>query len=113
MIIDECQNRTITEAVEKAIETWGTESQIYVAIEELAELTQALTKWLREPSAELKKQRLPQIEEEFADVIFGLACIKEICKPQESEISKTLNDKIQRLYNRIYIGKTSTGAEKK
>lgn len=50
--------------LEKAIEKWGVQSQIFMAIEEMAELTKALSKWYRRPT----KENSSQVMEEIADV---------------------------------------------
>ena len=69
-----------------AIDTWGTEMQIVVAIEEMSELTKALTKYIRGDDAATISV---SIREEMADVgimlnqlslIFGDTAEEEIRK---------------------------------
>ena len=69
-----------------AIDTWGTEMQIVVAIEEMSELTKALTKYIRADDA---ATIVTNIREEMADVgimlnqlslIFGDTTEEEIRK---------------------------------
>lgn len=69
-----------------AIDTWGTEMQIIVAIEEMSELTKALTKYIRGDDAATISVN---IREEMADVgimlnqlslIFGDTAEEEIRK---------------------------------
>lgn len=72
--------------LEAAIDTWGTEMQIVVAIEEMSELTKALTKYIRADDA---ATIVTNIREEIADVgimlnqlslIFGDTAEEEIRK---------------------------------
>lgn len=79
--------------LEGAIKTWGEEAQIVVAIEELSELTKALTKWLRYylTSHGDYEQIVADIREEMADV--GIM-LNQLClifgDPTEEEILKLL-----------------------
>lgn len=77
--------------LEAAIETWGEEAQIVVAIEEMSELTKALFKYLRYYLTEQGNhgQIVADIREEMADVgimlnqmalIFGDPTDQEILK---------------------------------
>lgn len=72
--------------LEAAIDTWGPEMQIVVAIEEMSELTKALTKYIRADDA---ATIVTNIREEMADVgimlnqlslIFGDTAEEEIRK---------------------------------
>lgn len=72
--------------LEAAIDTWGPEMQIVVAIEEMSELTKALTKYIRADDAATISAN---IREEMADVgimlnqlslIFGDTAEEEIRK---------------------------------
>lgn len=79
--------------LEGAIKTWGEEAQSVVAIEEMSELTKALTKWLRYYLAEQGdyEQIVSDIREEMADV--GIM-LNQLClifgDPTEEEILKLL-----------------------
>ena len=79
--------------LEGAIKTWGQEAQSVVAIEELSELTKALTKWLRYYLASQGdyEQIVADIREEMADV--GIM-LNQLClifgDPTEEEILKLL-----------------------
>lgn len=73
--------------LEAAIDTWGSEMQIVVAIEEMSELTKALTKYIRADDAATISAT--SIREEMADVgimlnqlslIFSDTTEEEICK---------------------------------
>ena len=72
--------------LEAAIDTWGSEMQVIVAIEEMSELTKALTKYIRGDDAATISVN---IREEMADVgimlnqlslIFGDTAEEEIRK---------------------------------
>lgn len=76
---------------DKAARKWGPESQIIVAIEELAELQQALTKYLR-----LEEHN---VEEEVADVSIMLEQITSMF--DEREIKRIKKEKIERLGLRL------------
>lgn len=79
--------------LEGAIKTWGEEAQSVVAIEELSELTKALTKWLRHylTGQGDYEQIVADIREEMADV--GIM-LNQLClifgDPTEEEILKLL-----------------------
>lgn len=79
--------------LEGAIKTWGQEAQSVVAIEELSELTKALTKWLRYylTGQGDYEQIVADIREEMADV--GIM-LNQLClifgDPTEEEILKLL-----------------------
>ena len=81
--------------LESAIEKYGPELQVIVAIEECSELQKALTKWLRGAKTPDRRAVLLQdIREEMADVsimlnqlalIFGDANDEEIAKLERLE----------------------------
>lgn len=77
--------------LEGAINTWGERAQVIVAIEEMSELTKALTKWLRNRlvSQGNYEQVLADVREEMADV--GIM-LNQMClifgDPTEEEIQK-------------------------
>lgn len=92
------ENREMTQEregkiLESAIKTWGEEAQIVVAIEEMSELTKALSKYLRYYVAEQGDhgQIVADIREEMADV--GIM-LNQLClifgDPTEEEILKLL-----------------------
>lgn len=79
--------------LEAAIETWGEEAQIVVAIEEMSELTKALSKYLRYYLAERGDhgQIVADIREEMADVSIMLNQMALIFgDPTDQEILKLL-----------------------
>lgn len=77
-------NKVVEEIVPLLIDKYGQDAQIGVAIEEMAELTQALSKYQR------GKPDMDNIEEEIADVIF--------CTLQ---LTKIFNINIDTIYHNI------------
>lgn len=80
--------------LEAAVETWGAEAQIIVAIEEMSELIKALTKYLRYyhvPGKVDCEQIEADVREEMADVSIMLNQLALIFgDPVEDEILKLL-----------------------
>jgi len=79
----------------EALQMWGKESQICMAIEEMAELIQAINKYYR------NKVTLESVAEEVADVEITLEQLKEIFSISE-QVSKHKKEKLNRLKTRIY-----------
>ena len=77
----------------KALQYWGTEIQIVMAIEEMAELTKELTKFLR------GKQNRLNICEEIADVEIMISQIKEAF--DKGEVKNLKERKLERLKRMI------------
>lgn len=94
-------NRFITgsdeEILQDAINTYGRNSQINIAMEELAELIQALSKFNRDTS---DWNTVDNISEEMADVIIMLSQL-EIIFDNSEDIDTYIDNKLKRLYNRI------------
>ena len=80
--------------LEAAIDTWGPEMQIIVAIEEMSELTKALTKYIRADDAATISA---SIREEMADVGIMLNQLSLIFGDTTEEEIRKLN----RLWRRI------------
>ena len=72
-----------------AIDKWGCQSQIFMAIEEMAELTKELSKWYR------KEESTEKILEEIADVIIMIEQIKIMFAFRDSDIQDAINKKIK------------------
>lgn len=90
---------TDREIIGAAIELFGVEAQVIVALEEMAELSYRLTKWLRDGVVEhLTGEENPHIElvaEEIADVQIMLWQMAELVgRPQ---VVNHLETKLQRL----------------
>lgn len=83
---------TVKELLKKAIETYGRESQIDVAIEEMAELTQALL--------HNRRGRESNVAEELADV--EIMCKQlELIFGCQNEVKFFINKKLNRLCERL------------
>ncbi len=74
--------------VEKAIEKWGVEAQLFQAMEEMAELIHALSKWRRN---DMGKKYRKWVLEEMTDVNIMLWQISYMLKLTDKEITKMLD----------------------
>ena len=83
----------------RAIATYGEESQINIAIEEMAELTKALCKYKRAEATCEKDAAIGNIIEEMADVQIMLDQLKIIFKNDTEAMQKF---KLQRLDKRLF-----------
>ena len=82
--------------LQKAINWYGADKQMLIAIEELSELQKAIVKWFRKPTEETKSN----ISEEMADVYVMLKQL-EIMHKNDTEVQKNIDYKIKRLQERI------------
>lgn len=87
---------------EKAIATYGGELQSMVAMEECAELVQAISKCIREPHDEESRKHLV---EEMADVLICLQQLKSIYEVSDLELDFWTASKLGRLERRLNHGK--------
>lgn len=85
----------IIEIEKRAIATYGKDAQIKMAIEEMAELTQAICKSFR------GVDNLDNIIEEIADVEIMLAQLKLIYKLNKNEVLVKKVEKLRRLEERL------------
>ncbi|WP_061329981.1 hypothetical protein [Clostridium botulinum] len=82
----------------KIVDLYNNEQlQSFVAIEELAELQQAISKYQREPTI----FNIDHIAEEIADVYIILEELKHLFSIYEEEIEKQIDYKIKRELKRI------------
>jgi len=77
----------------RAIRTYGADLQTMVAVEEMAELTQAISKWWREPCGQTRDHVL----EEMADVAVVLDELRILFGPTDGIEER----KIRRLADRM------------
>ena len=82
--------------LQKAINWYGADKQMLIAIEELSELQKAIVKYFRKPTEETKND----ISEEMADVYVMLKQL-EIMHKNDTEVQKNIDYKIKRLQERI------------
>lgn len=86
---------------EKAIATYGGELQSMVAMEECAELVQAISKCIRKPHNEKARKHLV---EEMADVLICLEQLKSIYEVSDLELGIWTASKLSRLERRLNHG---------
>lgn len=87
---------------ERAIALYGGESQSMAAMEECAELAQAISKCIREPHDEEARKHLV---EEMADVLICLQQLKSIYEVSDLELDFWTASKLGRLERRLNHGK--------
>lgn len=93
-------NEMETKIYEALVDRYGASTQIVVAIEELAELQQALCKWLRSiycADQGPRRELMEHIREELADVSIMLNQL-ELMFGDTGEIQE---QKLQRLFGRV------------
>ena len=83
----------IADICSKAVDIYGTEAQIWMAIEEMAELTNAIAKHRRDRVAR------EDVCEEIADVIIMLIQMSDIFGP--NEVNDYLEQKLDRLERKL------------
>ncbi len=88
------------DVLQEAINTYGVDHQCLVAMEECAELVQALSKPLRKDFNGRTPKRYAHIAEEIADVELSIACVKQALNLQES-VAQIKEQKLSRLWARI------------
>lgn len=81
--------------LERAIETYGEDMQLNVAIEEFSELIKEICKNKR------GAENIPQIAEEMADCYIMLEQLKIIFEIKNSSIYAVMEQKLDRLKNRL------------
>lgn len=84
---------------EKAIKTWGIDSQIGMLFEEMAELTIAINKARRATASENSEKAEMNIIEEIADVEIMLDQLKVVfrCEERVTEVYKIKLERLRRL----------------
>lgn len=85
-----------TAVYEDAIERYGSEHQMVVAIEEMSEVIKSLTKWLRRGG----ESDLDSIVEEVADATIMLEQLRLIFDIND-EVCEAMDKKIERLRKRV------------
>lgn len=83
------------------IEVNGDDAQLFVAMEECAELVQAISKYKRYGTGEAQEH----IAEEIADVLIVIDEVKQICNITDEQIKSYHDKKIDRLKERLKVGK--------
>ena len=88
-------NNNITDVLENAIRTYGVSLQLVIAIEEMAELTQAISKSFR------GKENRDDIIGEVADVMVMLEQIKLIYNLDYQDIENKIQERLARLERKL------------
>lgn len=91
------------EILRGAIEEWGKQPQVDMAIEEMSELTKALLKErraLHRDDPEAWKEAVANISEETADVIIMLMQLLEIFENRD-DVQRAIDYKVDRLADRL------------
>lgn len=91
----------MNDKIEKILKHYGNENQMLVAIEEMSELTKALTKSMRIDAG----VTMHEIEEEIADVQLCLKVLCFIFGIEEKDIDEDIEKKLQRTLRRMDIAK--------
>ena len=90
-----------SEILSKAIEHYGIENQLLVAMEEANKFSQAISKYLRSKCKDDDVEVRQHIIEEMADVLIMAEQVKMILAIQDYEIELYKDYKLNRLNNRI------------
>ena len=91
------------ETLKEAVEEWGKQPQVDMAIEEMSELTKALVKErraLHRDDPETWKETVANISEETADVIIMLMQLLEIFENRD-DVQRAIDYKVERLAGRL------------
>jgi NTP pyrophosphatase (non-canonical NTP hydrolase) len=96
---------TATVGWERVADTYG-EKQIFLLIEEMGELTQALTKYLRyneggQPVRKSLSEVKSSITEEYADVLIMLIQIKHLLNIKDEDVDAISEKKLKRTFDII------------
>jgi NTP pyrophosphatase (non-canonical NTP hydrolase) len=83
------------ETLLRCIGRWGERAQLYMAIEEMAELTKEIIKYFRGTN------NREHIIEETADVILVIEQLKYLFSITDDELQKAIDFKINRVENRL------------
>lgn len=86
-------NERVAKVCYKAVDVYGTEAQIWMAVEEMAELLNALAKYRRD------RVSYEDVCEEIADVSIMLIQLAVIFGPDE--VNKFVEEKVSRLEKRL------------
>lgn len=90
---------SITKIITRAIDTYGYDAQLKVAIEEMSELTKAICKLWRADTEEEFERRLEDVAEEAADVTIMVLQVASMAGGEE--VDRIMNEKLERLEARL------------
>ena len=89
----------LKDIVKKSIEHWGSQKQSIIAMEECAELTQAISKIMLQGKGESY-----HLAEAIADTYISLEILKQVYEIDERDLQKIIHKKQVRAMNRIMEG---------
>lgn len=89
------ENMTKRDVLEKAIDAFGKDAQLWMVVEEMSELLKEICKFMR------GKENQLQIADEMADVLIMLEQLKIICGVQMDLIRERIDYKVDRLRKRL------------
>lgn len=81
--------------IEKALEKWGSMSELVVTLEELSELQKEVTKQIRNDG------KIENLVEEMSDVYIVMEYLKMIFAVSDEDIKKEIGVKLNRLSDRL------------
>lgn len=83
------------DVIQKAIDTYGKDAQLWMVIEEMSELSKEICKFKR------GKDNFLEIADEMADVYIMLEQLKRLCAVPQDLIQQRINFKFDRLRKRL------------
>ena len=89
----------ITKIITRAIDTYGCEAQLKMAIEEMSELTKAICKLWRADTEEEFERLLEDVAEEAADVTIMVLQVASMAGGEE--VDRIIDEKLGRLEARL------------
>lgn len=89
----------ITKIITRAIDTYGCEAQLKMAIEEMSELTKAICKLWRADTEEEFERLLEDVTEETADVTIMVLQVASMAGGEE--VDRIMDEKLERLEARL------------
>jgi len=92
------KNKEINKVIFEAIEVWGADAQLEMAIEEMAELIFALQK-LKRKRGKPYLEKIKAVQEEVADVTLMMKQLKNMFG--ENKINSLIDSKVIRLKERL------------
>ena len=89
----------VTKIITRAIDTYGYDAQLKMAIEEMSELTKAICKLWRADTEEEFERLLEDVTEETADV--QIMVLQVASMAGSKEVNRIMDEKLERLEARL------------
>lgn len=89
----------VTKIITRAIDTYGYDAQLKMAIEEMSELTKAICKLWRADTEEEFERLLEDVTEETADVTIMVLQVASMAGSED--VDRIMNEKLERLEARL------------